>query len=163
MIGAMAVAAASLALAGWGAAPVHAATTCTWGGTPAAPTGVLTNSPGLTNTPSMGPVDFTATGPLAGGCSGRMTFFGQLDAGATCALGTFAGTVKGLPGVVRFAGFNAAGIAPSRLYDRAGNLVGSENAQLLTVENAPFTDCGTSEGLTRVSFSSVMELFGDRW
>jgi len=72
-------------------------------------------------------------------------------------------TATGLPGVVRFEGFDAAGIAPSRLYDRAGNVVGSENAQLLTLDNAPFTDCGTAEGFTQGNFSSVIELFGDRW
>jgi hypothetical protein len=60
-------------------------------------------------------------------------------------------------------GAMAAQIAPSRLYDRAGNLVGSENAQLLTVDNAPFMDCGTAEGFTRGTFSSVIEPFGDRW
>jgi hypothetical protein len=161
-VGVVTVAAATLASAGGGAA-AQAATTCTWGGTPVAPTGILTQSPGLTNTPSTGPIDFTATGPLGGDCTGRVTFFGRLDAGATCAEGTFAGTVKGLPGVVRFAGVNAVGVVPSRLYDRAGNLVGSENAQLLTLDNAPFTDCGTPEGLTRANFSSVIELFGDRW
>jgi hypothetical protein len=160
-IGVAAVAAAFL-LAGSGAT-ASAATTCTWGGTPAAPTGTFTQSPGLTNTPSAGPIDFTATGPLAGGCSGRMTFIGRLDAGATCAEGTFVASVKGLPGVVRAEGINVAGIVPSRLYDRLGNFVGSENAQLLTVDNAPFTECGTPEGLTSANFSSVVELFGDRW
>lgn len=163
MIGAVAAAGACLLWAGGGAVSAQAATTCTWGGTPAAPTGVFTASPGLTNVPSSGPVDFTATGPLAGGCSGRLAFFGRLDPGATCSEGTFAGTVKGLPGVVRFEGFDLTGVAPSRLYDRAGNLVGSENAQLLTTDNAPFTDCGTPEGFTEGTFSSVIELFGDRW
>lgn len=107
---------------------------------------------------SRGPVDFTAVGRLGGACSGRMTFFGTLAPGATCSEGTFAGTVKGLPGVVRFEGFDAAGVAPSRLYDRGGNIVGSENAQLLTLDNAPFRDCGM-EGFTQGNFSSVIELF----
>jgi hypothetical protein len=162
-IGVMTVAVSALMSAGGGASAAQAATTCTWGGTPAEPTGIFTVNPALTNFPSPGPVDFTATGPLAGGCNGRMAFDGLLDAGATCSDGTFAGTVNGLPGVTRFVGFDAAGIAPSRLYDRAGNLVGSENAQLLTVDNAPFTDCGSPEGFTRGTFSSVIELFGDRW
>src|SRR5437667_12516212 len=42
-------------------------TVCTWGGTPAAPTGVATFSPGITNIPSTGPTQFMATGELAGG------------------------------------------------------------------------------------------------
>ena len=56
----------------------HGETVCTWGGTPAAPTGVATFSPGITNTPSTGPIEFTATGELGGGegCTGRLTFRG---------------------------------------------------------------------------------------
>ena len=165
-IGVTAAIAASMALAGWGAAAAEAAATCTWGGTPAAPTGVFTADPGLTNIPSSGPIHFTATGDLAGDCQGRLAFDGQIAAGATCSEGIFAGTVKGLPGVVRFEGFDAAGFAPSRLYDRGGDLVGSENAQLLTLDNAPFDDCGAPwapDGFTRGTFSSVIELFGDRW
>jgi hypothetical protein len=113
-----------------------------------------------------GPIDFKATGPLGGDCSGHLVFTGVIEPGATCSEGIFAGTATGLPGVVRFEGFDLAGIAPSRLYDRAGNLVGSENAQLLTVDNAPFTDCGPppgGDGFTEGNFSSVIELFGDRW
>jgi hypothetical protein len=54
---------------------------CTWGGTPAAPTGVITLNPGVTNTPSTGPIEFTATGRLAGdaGCNGKLTFTGYID------------------------------------------------------------------------------------
>jgi hypothetical protein len=48
--------------------------------------------------------------------------------------------------------------APSRLYDKGGNIVGSENAQLLTLDNAPFSDCGVG-GFTEGTFSSVIELF----
>ena len=163
MIG-VAAAVVALALVWLGGAPsARAAATCTWGGTPAAPTGIFTVDPALTNIPSTGPIDFTATGALAGDCTGRLAFYGVLAPGATCSEGVFAGTAKGLPGVVRFEGFDSVGIAPSRLYDRDGNLVGSENAQLLTVDNAPFTDCGSAEGFTRGNFSSVIELFGDRW
>ena len=162
-IGVMAVAAAALVWFGGDVPSAQAATTCTWGGSPAAPTGIFTVSPPLTNIPSTGPIDFTATGPLAGDCSGRLAFDGRLEPGATCSDGVFAGTTKGLPGVVRFEGFDVTGIAPSRLYDRDGNIVGSENAQLLTVDNAPFTDCGSAEGFTSGNFSSVIELFGDRW
>ena len=154
----MVAAAASLALAAGGAGSAQAAATCTWGGTPAQPTGIFTVSTPLTNVPSTGPIDFTAVGKLGGDCTGRMTFFGTLDPGATCSEGTFAGTVKGLPGVVRFEGFDSAGVAPSRLYDKDGRIVGSENAQLLTLDNAPFTECG-AEGFTQGTFSSVIELF----
>src|SRR5213078_3854731 len=55
-------------------------TVCTWGGTPAAPTGVATFSPGITNTPSTGPIQFTATGVLAGAArAGKHTGRGELD------------------------------------------------------------------------------------
>src|SRR4051794_22531256 len=110
MIGAGVVLAVCVAWAAGGAASAQASATCTWGGTPAAPTGIFTATPGLTNLPSSGAVDFTATGPLAGDCSGRMGFTGVLQPGATCADGIFSGTVKGLPGVVRFEGFNASGV-----------------------------------------------------
>src|SRR6059058_3502506 len=78
-------------------------TVCTWGGTPAAPTGVATFSPGLTNTPSTGPIQFTATGPLGGsGCTGKLTFTGSFEPGATCAVGTaFHAKATGLPPVTR--------------------------------------------------------------
>ncbi len=166
MIGILAVAAAFMALAAGSAASAQADVTCTWGGTAAEPTGWVTMSPGVTNTPSTGPLDFTATGDLAGdaGCTGQFTFIGQMDAGATCAFSTFQGAAKGLPGVRRFAGVGPVGILPARLYDKYGNLVGSENAQVDTLANAPnFPNCNTTEGFTEGNFSSVIELFGDRW
>src|SRR5437870_8499600 len=63
-------------------------TFCTWGGTPAAPTGVATFSPGVTNTPSTVPTYFVATGPLGGGagCTGTLTFKGYAEPGNTCAV-----------------------------------------------------------------------------
>jgi hypothetical protein len=157
----IAAVAAVLAVAGWCAGTAGAATTCTWGGTPADPTGTfaLTGQP-LTNTPSTGPLPFTATGPLAGGCKGTFTFRGQFDAGSTCTFGTFEGSAIGLPGVVRFAGEGAAGILPSRLYGPSGDVVGLENPHFYTVANAPrFIDCNTPQGLKGGNFSSVIELF----
>src|SRR5881392_3588968 len=76
-------------------------TFCTWGGTPAAPTGVATFSPGITNTPSTGPIQFTATGVLAGsGCTGKLTYTGYFEPGHTCALNTaFHAKATGLPHV----------------------------------------------------------------
>ena len=162
---AVAVAVGSLGLGGWGAASAQAATTCTWGGTPADPTGTFTYpGQGVTNTPSSEALPFIATGPLAGGCSGKLTFRGYSAIGSTCAFGNFEAAARGLPGVVRAAGTDAAGLVPARLYDKAGNVVGSENPQLLTDatdENSPaFTSCDTPEGFKGGRFSSVIELFG---
>src|SRR3954452_2062011 len=140
-----------------GAGPARAARTCTWGGTPDAPTGVTSNDPGLTDLPAAAPLSFRATGALGGGCAGRFTFTGVMDAVSPAGLVSFHGTARGLPGVARSAGVSIAGIAPARLYDRAGNVVGSENAQFLT--NAPFSECMTPEGLERNNFSSVIVLF----
>ena len=55
-IGVIAMTAAFLALAGGGSA--QATSTCTWGGTPAAPTGKFTVKPGITNTPTPEPLKF---------------------------------------------------------------------------------------------------------
>jgi hypothetical protein len=149
-----ATAAAALVPAG----SAHAATTCTWGGTPLAPTGTTKQRPGLTNSPAPDAMWFKATGPLAGGpgCSGTFTFVGEMDAGSTCALVTFHGTARGLPGVARFAGVSVGGLAPARLYDEDGRVVGSENAQFLT--GADIMDCDTPEGMTGNHFSSVIAL-----
>ena len=96
--------AAYLASTSLAAAPAKASTTCTWAGTPVEPAGTFTIDPGVTNVPSAGPLKFKASGQLGGECSGTMTFTGQINAGATCALAEFEGTVKGLPGVARFWG-----------------------------------------------------------
>jgi hypothetical protein len=163
--GVLAFSAIFAAFSAGGATSAQAATTCTWGGTPIAPTGHVVMTPGATNTPSIGPIDFTATGSLAGdaGCNGQLTFHGQMDTGATCALSTFEGDAIGLPGVRRFAGVAPVGILPARLYDKDGSIVGSENAQVVTLANAPnFPNCNTPEGFSEGTFSSVIELFGDR-
>ena len=162
-----AVAAASLMAGGWGAASAQAATTtCTWGGTPAEPTGkVWYTGQGITNTPSTEPLPFVATGPLAGGCSGTLTYRGVQGTGSTCAFGPFEAKVIGLRGVVRAAGDNAVGLVPALLYDKAGNVVGSENPQVLTSgteeKNFGFVAvCESPEGFKEGNFSSVIELFG---
>jgi hypothetical protein len=162
MIGATAIAAALLVSAGGGVASAQTAKTCTWGGTPAAPTGTFRNSPGLTNTPNPGVITFWVTGVLGGDCQGTMSFKGAYDPNGSCLAATFSGTVKGLPGVERFAGANAGGFLPSRLYDKASNIVGSENANAFTTDNAlggPFMACNTPQGLTEGNFSAVIELF----
>jgi hypothetical protein len=158
---------ASLALAGLGISTAQASTTCTWGGTPAAPTGTFTLSPGLTNTPSSGPLAFRATGTVSGGgpCQGqRFTFVGAFNQGSSCQVVSAQGRAKGLPGVVRFAGafggFDPAAVGPTLLYDSAGDVVGAENADVLTSNPSAAEDCGTPQGVTGGSFSSVIELTG---
>jgi hypothetical protein len=105
---------------------------------------------------------FRATGQLGGGrgCRGKFSFVGQMNAGSTCALVSFQGRAKGIRGVNRFAGASGAGAAPARLYDRRGNVVGSENAQFLT--GSDVSSCNTSQGMTENRFSSVIVLFGHR-
>src|SRR5947199_6641679 len=127
---------AALAAAFAQPAGAHAATTCTWGGTPGAETGTLTISPGITNVPSTQPLAFRATGTLAGGpaCHGTMQFVGSIGTGSSCAFATFYGDVKGLQGVARYEGDGSVDV-PSRLFDKDGRLVGIENAQIVTYDN----------------------------
>ena len=167
----MVIAAVSSFSTGWwspaGAGPSipPAGTTCTWGGTPAEPTGTFTISPGLTNTPLAEPARFYATGALAGdpGCSGTLTYIGQIDAGGTCTFTTFEGRASGIPGVTRFAGIGVGPFAPAGLYDKSGDVVASENANVNTVENIPhYTDCTTPLGFTGGNFSSVIVFAGTR-
>jgi len=134
-----------------------------------APTGFITLSPGVTNTPSTGPIQFTATGVLGGsGCTGKLTFTGYLDPGDTCAVGTpFHAKATGLPPVVRAeSGPSLAGTAPVLLYGAHGNVVGSEQAQVLTTlanESDPlYLDCGTPQGLTEAFWSDTVELFAGK-
>src|SRR5438067_11910478 len=159
-----AISAASLMAGGWGAASAQASATCTWGGTPAEPTGkVWYAGQGITNTPSTEPLPFVATGPLAGDCGGTLTYRGVQGTGSTCAFGPFEATAAGLPGVVRAAGDNVVGLVPALLYNKAGNVVGSENPQVLTSgteeQNMGFTNCNNPEGFREGNFSSVIELF----
>ena len=160
-----AIAAASLAASGWGAASAQATATCTWGGTPAEPTGKVSyTGQGVTNTPSTEPLPFVATGPLAGDCSGTLTYRGYQGTGSTCAFGPFEAKVIGLPGIVRASGDNAIGLVPALLYDAHGKVVGSENPQVLTSgteeQNLGFANCNSPEGFKEGNFSSVIELFG---
>src|SRR2546426_7148445 len=153
---------ASTAASAWGATSAQGARTCTWGGTPTDPTGVVKyTGQGITNTPSTEPLPFIATGPLAGGCSGTLTYRGYQGTGSTCAFGPFEAKVIGLPGIVRAAGDNAVGLVPALLYDSHGNLVGSENPQVLTSgteeQNLGFTSCNSPEGFKEGNFSSVIE------
>ena len=163
IVAAAAIAAAS-ALSVLGTAPAQASTTCTWGGTPAEPTGTLSyGRQGITNTPSTEPLPFIATGPLGGDCRGTLTYRGVQGAGSTCAFGPFEAKVIGLQGVVRAAGDNLVGLVPALLYDKSGNVVGSEDPQVLTSgteeQNIGFTNCNSPEGFREGNFSSVIELF----
>ena len=110
-------------------------------------------------------VVFDYTGPLAGGCSGTLTYRGYFAAGASCPTPSpFEARVFGLRGVVRAAGEGITVLAPALLYDRAGNVVGSENPQVLTSgteeKNLGFINCNSPEGFKEGNFSSVIELFG---
>jgi len=152
-----------------GAAAGQGDTLCTWGGTPTAPTGVITFSPGVTNTPSTGPIQFTATGVLGGsGCTGKLTFTGFIEPGTTCAVGTpFHAKAVGLPPVTRAESqAGPAGTAPVLLYDADGEVVGSEQAQFLTTianESDPgYMSCGTPQGLTEAFWSDTVELFASK-
>jgi hypothetical protein len=132
---------------------------CTWGGTPVAPTGRFSFDEGLTNTPSTGPIHAVATGALAGGpgCSGTVTFEGDFAAGSTCNAFTIAGTVAGLPSVARFQGAGGV-VSVDVLFDRAGNIVGFDQPQVLTPDNvAHATDCN-GDGFKAGTFSSTVEL-----
>src|SRR3954454_19363018 len=102
-VGALLATVVVLVIGAAGTATAGAATTCTWAGTPAAPTGTFTISPGLTNVPSAGPSVFKVTGKLAGdpGCSGTFVYTGQVDGGGTCTENTFEGRANGIRGVTR--------------------------------------------------------------
>lgn len=167
-IGIMALVGACFVIAGVGSVSAQATTTCAWGGTPLAPTGVITLDPGVTNTPSTVPVQFTATGELAGGagCTGKLTFFGYIDAGTTCgASAPFHAKADGFPLIKRAeAGPGLAGSQPVLLYDQHGDVVGSEQAQFLTAAatdpNDPlYLSCGTPQGITTAHWSDTLELF----
>ena len=159
-----AVATASALAGAAGGSAAGPASVCNWGGTPLAPTGRVTISPGLNNTPAAAPLKFRATGRLAGGgrCKGRMTFVGHIEAGSSCALATFAGRVYGVPGVFRFWGKGNA-LVHEFLYDRRGNVVGADQPLVSPPSNDPaFTACNTPKGVTSVGFSSRVEFFARR-
>ena len=161
--GMMALITACLVLSGGGPAPAQASTTCSWGGTPAEPTGTFAVSPGLTNTPAPEPLKLSATGALAGGgrCTGKMTFVGRVGAGSTCLLASFEGTVKGVPGVARFSGAGSASVQEF-LYDKDGNVVGAAQPTVAPppADDPLYMNCGSPQGETELHFSAIVELFG---
>jgi hypothetical protein len=161
-IGITALAGACLVLAGGGPAAAQASTTCTWGGTPDAPTGTFTVKPGLTNTPAPEPLNFTATGDLAGAgvCTGKMTLAGEVNAGSTCLWASFQGMVKGVPGVTSFWGEGNA-LVHEFLYDKEGNVVGTDDPSVAPppADDPAYINCNSPEGVTSAGFSAVVELF----
>ena len=151
-----------------GPVPVaRAATVCVWGGTPADPQGTATFSPGFRTEPSTEPLKFVATGPAEGdGCKDTVTFVGVAAAGSSCInpLNFFSGRVKGVDGVATFSGSGTAVQVHEDLYDKHGNVVGSNdvwtgNADFLEAVVTPPLECGTEEGFTTVKFSAVITLF----
>jgi hypothetical protein len=161
-VGMLALTAACLALIGGGAAPAQGSTACTWGGTPAEPSGTFTVNPGLTNTPAPEPLKFSATGVLAGGgrCTGKLTFVGWVGAGSTCLFASFEGTVKGVPGVARFSGAGSASVQEF-LYNKDGDLVGADQPTVAAppADDPLYMNCGSPQGETELHFSAVVELF----
>ena len=168
-VGALTCAIGSLSLGPVGAAPggdpagsPSDPVLCTWGGTPDAATGTVRLRPGLTFEPSAGPVKFTATGhaECTDGHSGRVTFDGVAQTGATCAAQVFEGRVHGLPGVARFHGPGAGGVVHEFLFDRDGNVVGSDQPQVLSGvgHGSEISDCSSEKGFTDAIFSSTIEL-----
>jgi hypothetical protein len=138
---------------------------CHWGGTPAAPTGDVTVTPGLTSTPSTENSRLYATGSLTGGgrCTGTMTFDGIVRAGSTCAQAYFKGKVYGLRGVARFEGPGVAVMVHEFLYDYQGDIVGADHPLLQVPQPDGYSnarDCLKQKGFTHGRFSSTVELWG---
>jgi hypothetical protein len=52
-------------------------------------------------------------------------------------------------------------MVPELLYDAAGNVVGSDQPEIMTPENEPnTTDCSMASGFTGGTFAATVELFG---
>ena len=158
----------AMALGSLGSASAQSGSTtrlCTWGGTPANPTGIVTFEPGITNTPSTGPIAVYASGRLEGeGCKGTMIFDGIARSGATCeSPPIFEGPVYGVPGVTRLFGSGWGPQVQEFLYDKQGNIVGADQPTLKvegnSAPNSNALDCGTPEGFRRAPFSSTVELY----
>ena len=149
---------------GW-SAPSEGVTLCTWGGTPDAATGTVSFKPGLTNTPSTTAGKVVAIGWMecSDGFNGKVTFDGEVPAGSTCLVQWFDGKVKGLPGVDRLSGPGFAGLVQEFLYDKEGNVVGSDQPQVYSgigQGGSEVSDCNTPEGFTDAIFSSTVEIWG---
>jgi hypothetical protein len=151
------------ALASAHPAKAQAETVCQWGGTLTEPTGTLSITPGVTNFPAPTALKFVPTGALTGSdqrCYGQqMKWIGQLDAGSSCLFASFEGTIKGLAGVTSFWGRGNI-LVPSYLYDKDGNLVGVENANIITQDNVSrYNNCNAPDGFNYANFNSTVVLF----
>lgn len=65
--------------------------------------------------------------------------------GCSCAAGEMGATLSSWEALTgALGGFSSGPVVPVLLYDRAGSVVGVENADILTPANLPhFADCGT--------------------
>jgi hypothetical protein len=166
IVAAAAVAAASAAASAWGASAASASTVCNWGGTPAAQTGTFTLTPGLKTLPAAAALKFYGTGALSGSsprCRGQVTYVGQVDAGSSCfGVISFEQRVYGLPGVA-YAWGKGHLFTQEFLYDKAGNLVGSDQPYAFDATKDPpyyaTLPCNSAEGFTHGEFSATIELF----
>src|SRR5207248_9131470 len=115
--------------------------------------------------PSAGPIAVHAWGPLEGpGCNGTMDFNGIARSGASCLSPViFEGPVYGVPGVTRLFGPGWGLQVQEFLYDKQGNIVGSDQPNLKvegnSAPNSNSLDCNTPEGFRRAPFSSTVELY----
>jgi hypothetical protein len=93
-----------------------------------------------------------------------MIFDGIARSGAGCLSGTiFEGPVYGVPGVTRLFGPGWGPQVEEFLYDRQGNIVGSDQPLVKgfgnTGQDSNGLDCSTPEGFQRGPFSSTVELY----
>lgn len=165
MVGASACAVASALVLAGGVTSAQAATRCTWGGTPANPTGTIAFDPGLTQSPAPFALKFKAVGVVEGGgpCHGQTVIFdGQADAGSSCFGGVgFEGRIIGLPGVAWVWGRGVLNLVRELAYDANGNLVGSDQAIAIGPKDDPlFTACGSPQGFRDGYFSGEWDLSG---
>ena len=166
MVGASACAVAGALVLAGGVTSAQAEARCTWGGTPANPTGTIAFDPGLTQNPAPFALKFKAVGVVEGGgpCHGQTVVFdGQADAGSSCTGGVgFEGRVIGLPGVAWLWGRGALNLVRELDYDKDGNLVGSDQAIIQPPTDDPtFSACNTPQGFTGqdARFSGEWDLF----
>jgi hypothetical protein len=155
---------AGLTVSGATAAP-SGPNICTWGGTPLDTTGTFTVKPGLTNTPSTEAAKLHAIAPIecTDGYSGKASYMAVTPPGSTCAFSTFEGKVTGIPGADQAIGVGPVGLITHNFYDKDGNLVGTDQGQVLsgaTEGGSEASDCNTEKGFTKGFFSTVIELAG---
>lgn len=140
-----------------------AADVCTWGGTPAEPTGEFwIESPGLANSfPAARPLAFWAQAPLAGAgarCTGTLRIEGFIMPGSLCRLFEIYGTVEGVNGLAWFSDYGGA-YSRARFYDAAGNLVGFYGANVIDQGFPAVLSACNGAGYTGGTYNATVELF----